>query len=61
MIKEKVLKSLLLLLMLRFSKDLNKIKAIRFITLNVFKNNRPFSVLFLCIIIIKLNFEYGTK
>lgn len=39
MIKEKVFKSLLLFLMLRFGKDLNKIKAICFITLNVFKNN----------------------
>lgn len=36
--KEKVLKSLLLLLMLIFGKDLNKIKAVCFITLNVFKN-----------------------
>lgn len=46
--------------MLSFSKDLNKIKAICFITINIFKNNGSFSVLFFCIIIIiiKLKFEY---
>lgn len=46
-VKENIYKTLLLLLLLRFSKDLNDIKVICFITLNVFKNNCSLFVFFL--------------
>lgn len=46
-VKENIYKNLLLSLMLRFSKDLNDIKVLCFIALNVFKNNSSLFVLFL--------------